>query len=241
MIYIVSKLFTYIFLPPGIFIIVLFLAFLFSKRLKALFLLSAIFLYLVSITPVKDFLIKPLENINIDNSTANVVVVLGGGTNARGVIELNAESFERLIFGLMLSRKYNIPLIFSGGGLKFNESKSARHDLNELCSLFNCNVKVYFDNRSLNTYQNAKFTNELFNRFNFSKDIFLVTSAYHMKRAEILFKHFGFSVHPRPVGFLYEGKYNFFDYLPKMKNLYESYKALHEYFGILSLKILHGL
>ena len=241
MVYVVSKLFTYIFLPPGVFVLILFLAFLFSKRFKILFLLSAVSLYLLSITPVKDFLVKPLENLRADNSTARAVVVLGGGTNARGVIRLNSESFERLVFGLILAKRYGVPLIFSGGGYKFNESESARHDLYKLCSQFCCSVKVYFDNRSLNTYQNAEFTEELFRRFNLSKDIFLVTSAYHMKRAVILFKHFGFSVHPRPIGFLYEGKYNFFDYLPKIKNLYESYKAIHEYFGILSLKILYGL
>jgi len=241
MVYAASKLFTYIFLPPGIFIITFFIAFLLLKRYRVLFLFVAILLYLLSITPIKDFLVKPLENLNIDNSTASAVVVLGGGAEARGVFRLNPESFERLVFGLMLAEEYHVPLVFSGGGYKFNESGAASHDLHELCFQFDCNVEVYFDNRSLNTYQNARFTDELFRNFNLKKDIFLVTSAYHMRRAEILFRHFGFFVHPKPVGFLYEGKYNLFDYFPKMENLYQSYKAIHEYFGILSLKVLYGL
>jgi len=41
--YVISKLFNYIMLPPGIFIIILFLASFYAKKFKKLFLLSALF------------------------------------------------------------------------------------------------------------------------------------------------------------------------------------------------------
>jgi len=55
-----------------------------------------------------------------------------------------------------------------------------------------------------------------------------------------LFEHFGFEVVPKPVDFLYDENYSFTDFLPSAHNFYKSYIALHEYFGLLSLK-LRGL
>jgi hypothetical protein len=51
----------------------------------------------------------------------------------------------------------------------------------------------------------------------------------------MIFRHFGFVVIPKPVGYLVDKEYTFYDYLPNMGNLENSYKAIHEYFGILSL------
>jgi uncharacterized SAM-binding protein YcdF (DUF218 family) len=60
-----------------------------------------------------------------------------------------------------------------------------------------------------------------------------------MKRSLMIFKHFGFEVIPKPVGFIINKNhnYNFYDFLPQMGALNNSYKAIHEYFGILSLFI----
>lgn len=204
-----------------------------------MFLFFGAVMYLLSITPVKDFLLYPLERIKTDNSTANAVVVLGGGVKKKGVIKAYPETLERLVYGLLLAKKFHLPLIYSGGGIKFNGAFYVKKDINFLCHVFGCKFKIYFEGKSLNTYQNALYTSKLFEKFHLIKNIYLVTSGYHMKRAAILFRYFGFIVHPHPVGFLYEGHYNFWDFFPKMENFYESFKAIHEYFGLLSLKILH--
>jgi uncharacterized SAM-binding protein YcdF (DUF218 family) len=236
--YIISKLFTYIFLPPGIFVIILFLAGFYSKKLKSLFFSSALLLWALSSDYVSDALLYPLEyNYTEDNTIPKAVVVLGGGANPNDILKTSPEAFKREIYAVILSKKHNLPFIFSGGGLNIPEAECVKKDLDLLKKNFNLNIKTYFENRSLNTYQNAKYTSELFTKLKIPKKIYLVTSAYHMKRSLILFKKFGFETVPEPVGYYYKGRYNVWSIFPKMGNLYRSYKALHEYFGILSLKL----
>ena len=58
-----------------------------------------------------------------------------------------------------------------------------------------------------------------------------------MKRSIALFRYFHFKIIPKPVGFFYNPNYDFWDIFPTEGNFHKSYKAIHEYFGILSLKI----
>jgi uncharacterized SAM-binding protein YcdF (DUF218 family) len=64
----------------------------------------------------------------------------------------------------------------------------------------------------------SKFTAKLFEKLHLKKEIFLVTSAYHMKRSIKLFKYFGFKLIPKPgpnnlvsLGVLVEGYFLFHD------------------------------
>ncbi len=239
MFYIISKLFTYLFLPPGIFIIILLLATFFAKRFKIFFLLSAVSLYLLSITPISNLLLKPLENFSHkDNIKPVAVVVLGGGTNPKDILKAYPDAFKREIYGLLLAKKHNLPFVFTGGGIgKTTEAENVKKDINLITSTCNCKIKTYFEDKSLNTLQNALFTAFLFKKLNLQKKIFLVTSAYHMKRSYILFKHFGFKIITKPVGFYSKEVENIWDFFPNMRNLNASYKAIHEYFGLLSLAI----
>ncbi|GAB6046100.1 YdcF family protein [Caminibacter profundus] len=239
MLYIVSKLFTYLFLPPGIFIIILTIAGFFAKKFKWLFFVSAFFLYLISIKPVANILISPLENITYkDNIKPVAVVVLGGGTNSKDTLKAYPDAFKREVYGLLIAKKENLPFIFTGGGLgKTKEAENIKKDITLLSKTCNCNIKAYYENLSLNTYQNAKYTVLLFKKLNMPLKIYLVTSAYHMKRSIALFKHFGFKIIPKPVGFFYDPDYTIWDIFPNEGNFHKSYKAIHEYFGLLSLKL----
>jgi uncharacterized SAM-binding protein YcdF (DUF218 family) len=235
--YIISKLFTYIFLPPGIFILLLILAGLMVKKLKWLFLGAGIVFYLLSITPIQNILLYPLENISIPNKKAKIIVVLSGGSNPNGILKTYPDAFKRLTYGIMLAKKYNLPLVFTGGGIKKpTEADNAKKDIQLFEKIFNFHIKTYYENRAKDTVENAKFTLKLIKKHHLSKKIYLVTSAYHMKRSIMIFKHFGFKIIPKPVGFISNNKsYNIYDFLPHMGALNNSYKAIHEYFGILSL------
>jgi len=238
--YVISKLFDYIILPPGIFIIILFLASFYAKKFKKLFLLSALLLWALSNKFVSNLLIYPLKNkFSKDNITPKAVVVLGGGVNPNDVLKAYPNAFKREVYGILLAKQYNLPFIFSGGG-KLKEADNVKKDIEFITKTCNCNITAYYEPNSLNTYQNAKFTSMLFEKLNIKKEIFLVTNAYHMKRSIKLFKHFGFKVIPKPVGFYYNPNYTYFDILPNAGSLHKSYKALHEYFGLLSL-ILRGI
>ncbi len=239
--FIISKLFTYIFLPPGVFILILILAGIYAKKFKKLFYFSALILYFLSNKFFSNLLLYPLENIHYkDNITPKAVVVLGGGVNPIDKLKAYPDAFKREIYGIILAKKHNLPFIFTGGGIKIKEANYIKKDVNLISKTCGCNIKTFYEGKSLDTYQNAKYTAKLFQKLHIKKEIFLVTSAYHMKRSIALFKHFGFKIIAKPVGFYYDPNYNIWDIFPKEENFNKSYKAIHEYFGLLSL-IIRGI
>ena len=237
--YILSKLFTYLFLPPGIFIVALFIASFYVRRFRWLFFSLSVIFYLLSIKPVANLLLAPLESINGNNSKADAVVVLAGGSNFNGIIKAYPDAFKREFYAFYLAKEKSLPLIFSGGGKrKHSEADNAKSDFELLQKLSNSKLTIYYEDKSLNTKQNAIFTENLFSKLKLPKNIYLVTSAYHMKRAIIYFKKAGFSVSPKAVDFKLEKEYNFYDYIPNMSNFKNSYLAIHEYIGIIVAKVL---
>lgn len=235
--YILSKLFTYLLLPPGIFILTLFLAGIWAKRFRFLFISLAIIFYLLSIKFVANFLLAPLESIKYSDINASTVVVLAGGSNASGILKAYPDAFKREFYAYYLAKQKSLPLVFSGAGVKKRkEATAAKSDFILMQKLSNSKIKIHYENKSLNTKQNAQFTAMLFNKLKLSKNIYLVTSAYHMPRALIYFKNAGFKVTPKAVGFKVEEGYNFYDCLPNMHNFKNSYLAIHEYIGLLVAK-----
>jgi uncharacterized SAM-binding protein YcdF (DUF218 family) len=145
----------------------------------------------------------------------------------------------------MIAKQTNLPLYFSGAGLykKYTEADAFNDSVNEIKTNLQVeDISLHVENRSLDTYQNAKFSKELFKEQGIENPtIFLVTSAYHMKRSVKLYKNFGFNVIPAATGFRISNKpKNNWDYLPNMGAFQKSYVALHEYAGLLSL-ILRGI
>ncbi len=230
--YVLSKLFTYIFLPPGIFILVLLLAALYVSRRKWLFLLMAIVLYALSSTPVANALLAPLEKYSLNETTSpKAIVVLAGGANKNDFFTAYADAFKREVYAFYLSKETKLPIVFSGNGLQ-DESKLAKQDFEKLSWMSGYKPVIYYENESLNTEQNAQLTAKLFDELHKTKDIILVTSAYHMKRASFWFKKYSFRIVTKPINKLIESK-QAFEYLPKMRALENSYRAIHEYFGLL--------
>ncbi len=234
--YMLSKVFTYIFLPPGIFILILFLGAIYASKKKLLFLFSAIIFYALSITPISNYLLEPLESFSL-NETSNpkAIVILSGGANKNDFFKAYADPFKREVYGFYLAKESRLPIVFSGAGEQ-NESKLAKEDFEKLSKMSSFNPKIFYENSSLNTEQNAKFTAKLFEEKNISKSIILVTSAYHMKRASFWFKSNSFQIVTKPINKLVQEPKSF-SYLPNMRALFNSYRAIHEYCGLLLFAI----
>lgn len=252
--YIASKLFTYLFLPPGIFIVLFVLASLFAKKLRLFFVSFAVIFYLFSISPISDLLLKPLEspynNKHITHKNIDGVVALAGGSiKGSANLPLYGDAFKRASYGLMLAKKENLPLLFSGGGNEdYKESQAFLDTLEDFKDHFNISAdlsdkitnkfSIVIEENSLDTFQNGKFSKKIFKK-NDIKDpkIYLVTSAYHMKRSKILYESFGFSVIPAATDFKVSKnkEYSFWSFFPNIHSFQKSYIALHEYCGILSL------
>lgn len=254
--YILSKLFTYLVLPPGIFILLFLGAALYAKRFRLFFLANALLLYLVSTSYVADWLLSPLEtpfNKSIEKAPVDAVIVLGGG-HTQGVanLPLSSDAYKRMMWGLMVAKSNNLPLLFSGGGMQkeYLESDAFIDSLKELKlyleiptpsskSLKTKEFSLHVEDKSLDTYQNAQFSKVAFEAEGLmTPTIYLVTSAYHMRRSIRLYEHFGFKVIPAATNFKINARAkDGWDYLPNAHAFYKSYVALHEYVGLLSLKL----
>lgn len=239
-------------MPPGIFIIILLIAAYFAKRFKIIFLSAALIFWIFSLEVVGNFFVtqleKPYNHAFITEDNIDAVVMLGGGSrHGSANFPIVEGAFKRFTYGMMLGKKENLPVVHSGKGLKnHNESDVAIDCANEFEQFLDFKIpltqrigkkfSLILENESLDTYQNAAFSKGLFEKNKIENPkVYLVTSAAHMKRAEILFKHFGFTVFPAATDFRSSNELTINAYLPSVGGFTLSYIALHEFFGIVSL------
>ena len=256
-VYILSKIFTYSVLPPGMFIVLLLLASFYVKKFRLFFLCGTLFFYTLSNTYVADALLSPLEkpyNTSLHvNDEANAVVILGGG-NIKGSanLPLSDEAYKRAMWGIMVAKSHNLPVLFSDAGMEqgYSESDAFLESAEALRTFLNLEIpthlplhvktfSLHVEDKSLDTFENAKLSKTLFLEAGIEKPtIYLVTSAYHMRRSIKLYEHFGFNVIPTATAFKISTKEkNGWDLLPNIWAFEKSYIALHEYAGLLSLKL----
>lgn len=231
-----KKVIAYAIIPPGPFIILFIISgFLVNNRwLRFLLFISGISLYLLSITPVKDFSIYFLEkDYRGIMCEGDIIVVLGGGVNGSG--ELSEDAHKRLVKGYLIHKREDLPIIVSGGRIKESLPFEADILASNLLELGVDNNSILKDKNSRDTFENARFVKDIIGVDN---SIILVTSAYHMKRSILLFNKFGFkNICPEATDFKFDGVYNIYDFLPSAGNLNSSSKALKEYMGLLFYKI----
>jgi uncharacterized SAM-binding protein YcdF (DUF218 family) len=233
-------------IPPGIFILFCLCGALFArKKLRILLVLLAVFIYAVSIGPVAEMFIAPLEKTYTQPSANEIrecdaYVVLGGGVNAiaptfdgRGMPEGDALFRVMAAFRLYLfSRK---PIIISGGDYLGRESE-AEVTRKFLLGLGVKEDDLILESKSTDTYENARYTRDICEKRGFRR-VLLITSAYHMKRSVMLFRKFVGPVIPYPAGFKTQGSIDFLHLLPDASTMAITASALKEYIGILFYKI----
>ncbi|WP_457601314.1 YdcF family protein [Hydrogenivirga sp.] len=235
-----KKFISYLILPPGVFIALLMFIAVLSRKRKVVYIpavAGAISLYLISIEPFKDLLVYPLESPFKPPRVVrgDFIVVLGGGAYNSGY--LKASSYKRLITGFLLHRRTGKPLILSGGASigTIPEAKVMK----ELLLEFGVEERdIYADLRSRDTFENAKYVNEICRRAG-CKSITLVTSAFHMRRALHVFRKTGLEVQPYPTDFKFEGRYNLYSAFPKYSVFYDSSIAIREYVGLLFYRFFY--
>ena len=243
-----SKLITVLLLPPGCFILgLLLLIFFIPRRFKIFLGLLTAFFYLLSIHPVSDLLLKPLENaypplqvnkfcyLPVDD-LPQAVVILGGGTvqgspeAGAGQDALSAEASKRAVYAFTLRDVFPVPFVFSGGKVFDNKQDPEAAAAGRLFDALGLPPARFIpETESRNTWENARETAKL----DINQAI-LVTSAYHMKRSVFCFERNGVSVIPAPTDYKCDrGRgYDFFSFMPSMGSLRDSWLALHEYVGL---------
>jgi len=243
-----SKILTNILLPPGLFLLTGAAAFilLLTKQKKTGLLLmgmTGLFLYLFSIRPVSESLIASLEEPYFTprvtaGSDPGIIVVLGGGTvcrydrQGREQVVLSPQAQVRLIEGVSLMHRTGFPLVFSGGNVLKGDNwpGEVRGAENLMTALGVESDRYQLEGQSRNTWENGLFVREKYH----PRLVYLVTSAYHMGRAEAVFTRLGMEVVPVPVDFRAEHiSLRFLDFLPGAEHLRISSMALHERLGML--------
>ena len=83
-----------------------------------------------------------------------------------------------------------------------------------------------------NTYENARFSAQLLKRANV-RTIYLVTHAWHMRRAKASFQAVGIEVVAAPTRFASKPTPRLGDFLPAARALEASHAAMYEWLGLL--------
>jgi len=245
-----SKVFTYLILPPGCFIVVLFFVVVFlPKKMKIFPAIALLILYLLSIQPFSDLLLKPLEDAypplssEFKKDWPQAVVILGGGTiqgspeAGVGKDTLASDTIKRVLYAFSLRDIFKVPYIFSGGKVfEYGQESEALTAGRLFVSLGFPFERLILESRSRNTWENASETAI----FGFNK-VVLITSAYHVKRSIYCFNRQGVSVIAAPTDYKCDRgrKYDFFSFMPTITGLNNSYLALHEYIGLIIYKIIY--
>ena len=241
--FIISKVLLYLLLPPAGLLLLMLAGLILLRRHRntgrTLVAAGIILLYGLSLNPVADRLIRPLEAhyrpIPEGPVMADTIVVLGGGARDLSWVPKEPEpsegSLERLVGALQLARRHHLPLVITGGS-----GEPVPGSVREADAMAAAAIRLGFpakdiviENRSRNTWENAEAIQKLLP----GKTIILVTSAFHMRRSVGMFKKQGFSVLPAPVGYRSQTRHgSFTDYIPQATTLETSSTAIAEHLSL---------
>jgi uncharacterized SAM-binding protein YcdF (DUF218 family) len=166
----------------------------------------------------------------------NVVIVLGDGTvrlPSQSIVRPSIVAYSRILEAIrlyILAKKsdHQCTILISGGDASGTGVTEADNYRAEMVQLGVADTDILLERRSMNTFQNAEFTEAILRQQRFDK-LFLVTSGLHLPRALLYFSYF--RVYPTPCAA---------DYIvPPMSILPAGYNftiadlATHEYIGML--------
>ncbi|MBO0937543.1 YdcF family protein [Fibrella sp. HMF5335] len=256
MFYFLSKTAGYFLTPAGLLLAALVSALAFKWYRRRL-ILSALCLYwLLGNSFLVDELaraweISPTTALPPPNATNRVAVVLTGGmvnaslpvSPARPMLAGQADRLGQVLY-LYKTRQVS-KILISGGStsLFFLGSETMHEGQQAMAFLHLAGVPVadlLWETRSRNTRENALFSAMVLrNRFH-TDNCILVTSAFHMRRAEACFRKAGLHPLPFPAAFIQQPRSSagFSDlFVPHEQTLAESLLLIRELFGYLAYTV----
>lgn len=173
---------------------------------------------------------KTIVDLNID-----VVVILGGGiVFGLNDIYLNSHALQRVYEGTLMAKNLDVPIIVTGGKSPGRKGVAEASIMKEVIKNIGFEErKIISDPNARNTYENALYTYKICKREGF-KNVLIVTSAVHMKRALKCFKLFNIKAIPYPVDYRYDySRLSWIDFVPMQEALEANLAAIHEIIGLL--------
>ena len=196
-------------------------------------------LYLLATPLISTALLASLEtglSPTHGRDAAGAIVLLGGGRyrvapeyDSRDTV--SPPSLVRSRYAARLHKRTGIPLLASGGKPDGGTLTEAAAMTQLLEKEFGVAVR-WQESISNNTIDQARQCHALLAPLGIRK-IYLVTQAWHMRRAALAFETAGFEVIPAPTGFTSLGPLNPLHFLPTGYGVMQSSLAIHEYIGLI--------
>lgn len=182
--------------------------------------------------------VKPIALDDLKREQVQAIVVLGGGVNSHALEyeqpTLAPEAMARLLFGVHLSRRGDLPMAYSGG--KGWAARQHQPTEAEVASLSLARLGAaplqWQENQSRDTRENATLTAALLQPEGVNR-IALVTHAWHMPRSVKQFESAGFQVLPAPMGFMHSDALPWLQWIPSGQGLRDTSVVLREWLGLL--------
>jgi uncharacterized SAM-binding protein YcdF (DUF218 family) len=238
------KLLPIIILPTGFTCELLALAIFWKKQRERLILAALVLLYVASMPVVSDALIGRLEErypaqTIAGCAPADAVIVLGGilGYSHAGVdFPSWGDGVNRFTVGVALIRAGKAgAIVFSRAGYPWEKTRVTEGDVLRMQAIA-MGVpaeKIVLTPLVGDTADEARAAAALCREHGW-KHVLLVTSGWHMPRADWLFKHAGVDFTPFPVGFKRDQRrpWTLLDFLPRADALEDTEMALRESYGL---------
>jgi uncharacterized SAM-binding protein YcdF (DUF218 family) len=226
---------------PGILITVILILLFFTRKKKnscrysLLFL--AIFTYLLSSGWVAKILEPEYLETRKPPSPPQAIVVLGGGSLHGNDVHLpDPYSMLRLNKAFALWREGESLLILSGGSPWGKKALSEARAMQAVLREWGVpEEKILLEERSKTTWENAREVAQKVRELGI-KNLYLVTSGVHLKRALLAFRYFlpEVSIYPVSAHSAYDrDPLSFEDFLPSLKAFTAVSQILHEELGYL--------
>ncbi|MFK5938351.1 MAG: ElyC/SanA/YdcF family protein [Sulfurimonas sp.] len=241
--FLLKKFVTFFVEPFGVVFTLLALGLIFlymKKKQSKLFLsLGLVFLFLFSYPPFSNFLVQNLENqypkYNCKHDV-KYIHVLGSGHNTDETqpisSHLSGAGTKRVLEGIIIHNQIpNSRIIFTGYAGD-TDTTNAKMNAQLATALGVTQKEMIINGMPSDTEEEAKFTKTLVA----DEPFILVTSATHMPRAMMIFKSLGLNPIAAPTSF-YKSEFKGYLRAPKPRYFYISTIAMHEYIGMLWVKI----
>lgn len=226
--------------PPVSLVLLALFGLLLLKRRRRLALLltggSLLALLTLSLPVVAFSLMDQLEGPPLPNSRAvgdaQAIVILAGGVS-RGAVDWGGDTvslftLQRLRYGAWLAKETQLPVLVTGAAPRNGRPGEAAMMRGVLQNEFGVPVR-WIEERSRTTADNARLSAAMLQAAGVRR-IALVTSAFHMPRAQRVFEQAGLSVVPARTGYFgyAGGRARWQHWVPNGDSLRLSYLALRE-------------
>ena len=177
-----------------------------------------------------DYLFVPIQA----QLTTDAIVVLGGFTGkpdiGRGDLEIN-DGIDRLLHGMRLFRAGKAPYLMMVGGAARGHTPEAMLMAQLLEEFGMSRDNMLLEDKSRNTRENGINSVAIMKAHGINR-VLLVTSAFHMRRAQAVFEKLGVEVIPAATDYqVGEPDPSILDWLPDAEALWGTTFGIKEYIG----------